>query len=106
MADDVLVENILDILWLWDIAKLKFDVLAQFFFYDLVAQLDTLVADIHPGAGDEFLDLFLQLAAERALELSPVITKLKHLFTSLLGNFLAALGHDGVDDAVFLGLLA
>ena len=35
---------------------------------DLVAQLDALLADVHPGPGDQALDLLLRLAAEGALE--------------------------------------
>jgi hypothetical protein len=31
---------------------------------DLVAEIDALVADVDPGAGDQFLDLPLALAAE------------------------------------------
>jgi hypothetical protein len=36
---------------------------------DLVAEVDALVADVDPGAGDQLLDLALRLAAEAAEEL-------------------------------------
>src|SRR4051794_41942057 len=36
---------------------------------DLVAEVDALVADVDPGAGDQLLDLALRLAAKAAEEL-------------------------------------
>jgi hypothetical protein len=52
----------------WERVELNAGAFADFFFDDFIAELDALIADIHTGAGDQFLDLFLGLAAERALQ--------------------------------------
>jgi hypothetical protein len=44
--------------------------LVSFFGEDLIAQIDALVADIHPGTGNELFDLLLALSAKRAGEIS------------------------------------
>jgi hypothetical protein len=43
-------------------------VISDFFFNDLVAQVDALITDVHARAGNELFDLLLGLAAERALQ--------------------------------------
>src|SRR6185503_3708177 len=67
LADHVLVEDLLDLRRLGDRARavalvLLLDLLGD----DVIAQPDALVADVDGGAGDQLLDLFLGLAAERA----------------------------------------
>src|SRR5699024_4129612 len=46
---------------------------------DLVAQLDALLADVHPGAGDQPLDLLLRLPAEGAFEHVGSIARTRHV---------------------------
>src|ERR671920_479070 len=60
LADDVLLEEVVD----------------------LLAEVDALVADVDPGASDELLDLLLALPAERALEKVTALTDSCHLLTS------------------------
>src|SRR5699024_4526701 len=45
---------------------------------DLVAQLDALLADVHPRPRDQALDLLLRLAAEGALENVSVLARTCH----------------------------
>ena len=68
LADDVLLEELVDLPWLQQISQAGVRALAELFLDDLVAQVDALVADVDTGASDELLDLFLALPAERALE--------------------------------------
>ena len=51
-----------------DEVELQLGGLGQFFFDDLVAEIDALVADVDTWTGDQLLDLLLRLAAEGALE--------------------------------------
>src|SRR5699024_3809453 len=46
---------------------------------DLVAQLDALFADVHPGTGDQPLDLLLRLPAEGAFEHVGSIARTRHV---------------------------
>src|SRR5215469_10597608 len=71
LADDVLVQDVVDLFRLRDIAKpeILIDVLVELFFDDLVAELDALVADVDARSGDELAHLLLRFAAEAALEL-------------------------------------
>ena len=48
---------------------------------DLVAQLDALVADVHPGPRNELLNLLLALPAEGALEQVCALTDSSHQST-------------------------
>jgi hypothetical protein len=68
LADDIFVEECTSLDRSWERLELNARALAYFFFNDFIAQLDALIADVHTGAGDQFLDLFLGLAAERALQ--------------------------------------
>ena len=68
LADDVFVEDVLDLPGLGQFLHVRSQGLLnlQLFRDDIVAELDALVADVHRRSGDEFLDLFLAFAAERA----------------------------------------
>ena len=68
LADDVLVEELVDLVWLGKLGEAHLLGAGQLLFDDLVAQLDALIADVDAGAGDQLLDLLLRLAAEAALE--------------------------------------
>src|SRR5690606_36373076 len=68
LPDDVLVEEVVDLGGLGQLVELDVARLRQLLLDDLVAEIDALVADVDPRAGDQFLDLLLTLPAERALE--------------------------------------
>ena len=80
LTDHVLVEDVIDLFRLGDVAKpqVLVDVLVELFFDDLVAELDTLVADVDAGAGDQLANLLLRLAAEAALELTLLVSEAEH----------------------------
>jgi hypothetical protein len=68
LPDHVVVEELVDLAGLGELLQLQLGGLGELLLDDLVAEVDALVADVHAGAGDELLDLFLALSAERALE--------------------------------------
>ncbi len=68
LADDVVVEKLVDGTRLGELLEMELGALRKLLLDDLVAQLDALVADVDPGAGDELLDLLLGLPAERTLQ--------------------------------------
>ena len=68
LTDDVLGEEVVDLVRLWQLGERDLLRGGQLLVDDLVAEIDALVTDVYPGPGDELLDLFLGLAAERALE--------------------------------------
>src|SRR6267142_662059 len=68
LADDVLVENVLDLGGLGEGADLPRLLLFPLLGDDVVAELDALVADVDGGARDVLAHVVLALAAERALE--------------------------------------
>jgi hypothetical protein len=69
LADDVFVQNVVDLARLRKILELEGRRSGELLIDDLVAEVDALVADIDAGAGDQLLDLPLRLAAEAAEEL-------------------------------------
>src|SRR5690606_33597700 len=75
LTDDVLLQELVDLPRLGQRPEAEVAGLGQLLLDDLVAQVDTLVADVDPGARDELLDLLLALAAERALQ---QVTALSH----------------------------
>src|SRR5690606_38445033 len=80
LADDVLVENLLDGLRLGDVLPavgllLLLDLLGD----DVVAQPDALIADVDRRPRDELLHLLLRLAAEGAGEVGlPAVSLVRH----------------------------
>src|SRR3712207_2023323 len=90
LADDVLLEEVVDLLGLGQLVELQVRRLRELLLDDLVAEVDALVADVDPGASDELLDLLLALPAERALEQVTALTDSCHLLTSTSGNSVPA----------------
>ena len=69
LADDVLVEDRVDLLRLGQGVELEAGSRGQLLVDDLVAEIDALVADVDAGARNQLLDLTLGLPAEAAEEL-------------------------------------
>jgi hypothetical protein len=69
LADDVLVEDVVDLLRLREVLELERRRSGQLLIDDLVAEVDALIADVDAGACDQLLDLPLRLAAEAAQQL-------------------------------------
>jgi len=69
LADDVLVEDVVDLARLREVLDVERGRGGELLVDDLVAEIDALVADVDAGAGDQLLDLALRLAAEAAEEL-------------------------------------
>ena len=118
LADDVVVEEVVDLAGLGQLVEAQVAGLGQLLLDDLVAQVDALVADVHAGAGDELLHLLLRLAAERALQQLATVSELGHVVSPGIGlgagvlvdgcDRSAVVGErtsrdDLVDDAVFHG---
>ena len=78
LAHHVLLEELEDLLRLGELDEPELAGLGQLLLDDLVAEVDALVADVDPGAGDELLDLLLALAAEGALEQVSAVTDACH----------------------------
>jgi hypothetical protein len=69
LADDVLLEDRVDLLRLRQVLDVERRRAGQLLVDDLVAEIDALVADVDAGAGDQLLDLPLRLPAEAAEKL-------------------------------------
>ncbi len=68
LADDVAVEELVDLARLRQLVEAELAGLGELLLDDLVAEVDALVADVDAGARDQLLDLLLALSAEGALE--------------------------------------
>ena len=79
LADDVLVEDAVDLARLGKIVVLEDLGARELLVDDLVAELYALVADVDAGPCYELPDLALALTAERALQL---IRRIPHPFTA------------------------
>src|SRR3989440_5278919 len=81
LADDVLVEDLLDLVGLGKLVARAFGAILELLTDDVVAQLDAFVAHEHRGAGDQLADLVLTLAAEGAVQELAVIMAATGVFT-------------------------
>ena len=68
LTDDIVIEELKDLLGLGELGRNHFFARAKLFLDDLVTQVDALIANVDPGAGDQLLDLLLGLTAKTALE--------------------------------------
>ena len=82
LADDVVIEELEDLPRLGEVLEGQLGGVFALLGDDVVTQVDALVADVHAGAGDEFLDLLLRLAAEAALDQVPALSELRHQFAT------------------------
>jgi hypothetical protein len=69
LADDVIVEDVVDLGRLGKVLELERRRSGELLVDDLVAEIDALVADVDAGPGDQLLYLSLRLPAETAEEL-------------------------------------
>ena len=69
LADHVLVQQRVDLGRARKVVEVEVRGSGELLVDDLVAEVDALVADVDPGAGDQLLDLPLALAAEAAEQL-------------------------------------
>src|SRR6516165_7927498 len=81
LADDVLVEDLLDLVRLGELVARTLGAILELFADDVVAQLDAFVADEHGGAGDQLAHLVLALPAERAIEQLAVVVAAAGILT-------------------------
>src|SRR5207237_6409084 len=78
LRDDVVVEDGVDVARARQVVEIELGRSRQLLVDDLVAEVDALVADVDPGAGDELLDLPLALAAEAAEQLLVPVARPRH----------------------------
>jgi hypothetical protein len=67
LANDELVQKLMYLAGIGEALPVAGAVLFQFFPNDVVTQLDTLVADINAGAGNQLANFVLRLAAKGAV---------------------------------------
>src|SRR3954451_17395267 len=79
LADDVLVEHVVDLARLRQVLEVERRRRRQLLVDDLVAEIDALVADVDARAGDQLLDLALRLPAEAAEKLFVRISRACHV---------------------------
>src|SRR5207237_3192258 len=75
LADDVLIEDGLDLGGLRQAAELAGLLLFPFLRDDVVTELDALVADVDGRPGDQLSDVGLALTAERAAQRSVALAR-------------------------------
>ena len=104
LADDVLVEDVVDLPRLGEVLQVERGRSGELLVDDLVAEIDALVADVDARARDQLLDLPLGLAAEAAQKLLVGIRGTRHVVSPRRLSYRVSpslvLGDDPVDDAV------
>jgi hypothetical protein len=73
LADDVLVQDLLDLVGLGELVASALGAVLELLADDVVAELDAFVADEDGGAGDQLADFVLALSAKGALEKLAVV---------------------------------
>ncbi len=82
LADDVLVQDLLDLVRLRELVPRPLGAVFQLFPNDVVAELDALVAHEHRRTGDQLADLVLALSTEGAVqEFAVVVPAAAGVFT-------------------------
>jgi hypothetical protein len=89
LANDVLVEEIPDLLRFWNGGPGRCGLVLLVVIDYLVTDIDALVANVNAGAGDQFTNVILRLAAKRAAEEFFGSAELSHIFS---GQLAAAVG--------------
>ena len=84
LPDDVSLQELPDLSGLGQFVELDVVGVGEFLFDDLVTQIDALIADVHTGASNKFLDLLLALPAERALQQVTAVSDARHGAEGLL----------------------
>jgi hypothetical protein len=71
---------VIDFFGLRNVAKpeILIDVLVELFLDDLVAELDTFIANVNARTGDQFPNLLLRFPAEATFQLTLFIPTSKH----------------------------
>src|SRR5690606_29415045 len=106
LADDVLVEDVADLMRRRQVClgRLARFVAGALFANDVVAQLDTFVADEHGRAGDELPYFVLALAAEGTIKKFFAAAFFRHYAArSLDARRLDPRGEDAVDQTILHG---
>jgi len=81
LADDVFVEDLLDLVGLGELIARTLSAILELLADNVIAQLDAFVADEHGGAGDQLADLMLAFPAERAIEQLAVVVAAAGILT-------------------------
>jgi hypothetical protein len=79
LADDVFLQEVKDLAGLGQLETAQVGYFREFFFNDLVAEFNALVADVDAGPGNELAHLLLALPAERALEQIRALANPSHM---------------------------
>src|SRR6185295_19069792 len=98
LADHVVVEEFLDLDWLWQRRTPSGGFLLLIIGDDLVADINALVADINGRAGNQLLDFVLGFAAKRAAQCvvatSHPISDLAKLFRTFSGGAIKMMNNE------------
>ena len=78
LTNDVVIQERIDLARRREFAETDVGGLGQFFFDDLIAEIDALVANVNAGTGDQLLDLLLGLATKGTLQEFPTLTEFGH----------------------------
>ena len=79
LADHVFLQEVKDLAGLGQFETAQVSYFREFFFDDLVAEFDALVADVDAGPGNELADLLLALSAERTLQQIRALANPSHM---------------------------
>src|SRR5699024_6209725 len=78
LPNDIAVEKLVDLVGRWQAFGLGLDSRFQLLADDVVAQVNTFIADIHAGAGNQLAHLVLALAAKGAVKNLALVGGLAH----------------------------
>lgn len=81
LADHVFLQEVENFAGLGQLKASQVSYFGEFFFNDLVAEFNALVADVDAGPGNELADLLLALSAERTLQQIGALANPSHMGT-------------------------